>query len=58
MADQEKDLRRRATILNEIEDRQKRIQALVERGAVSQELLNKFTVIQEEKIKKAGDELK
>ena len=38
MADQEKDLRRRATILNEIEDRQKRIQALVERGAVSQAL--------------------
>jgi hypothetical protein len=58
MADQEKDLRRRATILNEIEDRQKRIQALVERGAVSQELLNRFTIIQEEKIKQAADELK
>jgi hypothetical protein len=58
MADQEKDLRRRATILNEIEDRQKRIQLLVERGAVSQELLNRFTVIQEEKIKQAADELK
>ncbi len=58
MADQEKDLRRRATILNEIEDRQKRIQALVERGAVSQQLLNRFTIIQEEKIKQASDELK
>jgi hypothetical protein len=58
MADQEKDLRRRATILNEIEDRQKRIQALVERGAVSQQLLNRFTIIQEEKIKQAADELK
>jgi hypothetical protein len=58
MADQEKDLRRRATILNEIEDRQKRIQALVDRGAVSQQLLNRFTIIQEEKIKQAADELK
>ena len=58
MADQEKDLRRRATILNEIEDRQRRIQALIDQGAVSQQLLNRFSAIQEEKIKEAANELK
>jgi hypothetical protein len=38
--------------------RQERLNKLIERGAVSQELLNKFTVLQQEKIKQAAPLLK
>lgn len=58
MADELKDLRTREQLLKETEGRQKNLNALIERGAVSQELLNRHTVIQQEKIKQAGAELK
>jgi hypothetical protein len=58
MADQEKDLRRRATILKEIEDREKAIAAARANSALNQNLLNRYLVIQEEKTKNAAKELK
>jgi hypothetical protein len=58
MADQEKDLRRRATILKEIEDREKAIAAARANSALNQNLLNRYLVIQQEKTKNAAKELK
>jgi len=58
MADQEKDLRRRATILKEIEDREKAIAAARANSALNQNLLNRYLVIQAEKTKNAAKELK
>ena len=58
MADQEPDLRRRATILKEIEDREKAIAAARANSALNQNLLNRYLVIQEEKTKNAAKELK
>ena len=58
MADQNKDLRTRAQLLDDTIGRQERINAMIQRGAVSQELLNRFTVIQQEKIKEAAPLLK
>ncbi len=58
MAEEIKDLRTREQLLKETEGRQKNLNALIERGAVSQELLNRYTIIQQEKIKEAGAELK
>jgi len=58
MADEIKDLRTREQLLDATVGRQERLNAMIERGAVSQELLNKFTVLQNEKIKQAAPLLK
>jgi len=58
MADEIKDLRTREQLLDATVGRQERLNKLIERGAVSQELLNKFTVLQNEKIKQAAPLLK
>jgi len=58
MADQEKDLRRRATILKEIEDREKAIAAARANSALNQNLLNRYLIIQNQKTKEAVQELK
>jgi hypothetical protein len=58
MADQEKDLRRRATILKEIEDREKAIAAARANSALNQNLLNRYLIIQNQKTKEAAQELK
>ena len=58
MADEIKDLRTREQLLDATIGRQQRLNAMIERGAVSQELLNKFTVLQNEKIKQAAPLLK
>ena len=58
MADQEKDLRRRATILQEIEDRERAIAAARANSALNQNLLNRYLIIQAEKTKNAAKELK
>lgn len=58
MADEIKDLRTREQLLDATVGRQERLNAMIEKGAVSQELLNKFTVLQNEKIKQAAPLLK
>lgn len=58
MAEETQELGRRLALLKEIEEREKAIQRLRENSALNQDLLNRYTDVQTQKIRDAAKELK